>query len=183
MKFTVCVICFKTKVLKDGKSPLMLRICKNGKRKYKSLGIAINPVHWNFKENCLKESCPDYERMTTYHKRGSQQSPTDCIREKNCRRRLHCDNIDGKQETVIPKNNCWGKLSLLYSRVENRKSRKKVTKKVIVVTLFCDLFCYSIICQYPPKVGEPIRLIRLSCFNFKIHFCIVFELFPVNSIS
>ena len=63
MKFTVCVICFRTKVLKDGKSPLMLRICKNGKRKYKSLGIAINPVHWDFKGNHLKESCPDYERI------------------------------------------------------------------------------------------------------------------------
>ena len=39
MEATVNVTCYKSKVLKNGESPLMVRICKNGKKKYKSLGI------------------------------------------------------------------------------------------------------------------------------------------------
>ena len=39
MEATVNVTCYKSEVLKNGESPLMVRICKNGKKKYKSLGI------------------------------------------------------------------------------------------------------------------------------------------------
>ena len=42
MEATVNVTCYKSKVLKNGESPLMVRICKNGKKKYKSLGISVN---------------------------------------------------------------------------------------------------------------------------------------------
>lgn len=41
----------------------MVRICKNGKRKYKSLGISVNPVHWDFKKNLPKPKCPNYEAL------------------------------------------------------------------------------------------------------------------------
>lgn len=63
MEATISVICFKSKVLKNGESPLMVRICKNGKRKYKSLGISVNPVHWDFKKNLPKPKCPNYEAL------------------------------------------------------------------------------------------------------------------------
>ena len=63
MEATVTAICYKAKILKDGTSPVMVRICKDGKRKYKSLGIAIHPKFWNFRSNLLKGSCPDYERL------------------------------------------------------------------------------------------------------------------------
>ena len=33
MEATVNVTCYKSKVLKNGESPLMVRICKNGKKK------------------------------------------------------------------------------------------------------------------------------------------------------
>ncbi len=63
MEATISVICFKSKVLKNGESPLMVRICKDGKRKYKSLGISVNPVHWDFKKNQPKPKCPNYEAL------------------------------------------------------------------------------------------------------------------------
>ena len=39
----------------------MLRICKDGKKKYRSLGISVNPKYWDFKKNVLKASCPNKE--------------------------------------------------------------------------------------------------------------------------
>ncbi|MCF2594237.1 hypothetical protein I6E11_10665 [Bacteroides caecigallinarum] len=47
MNTTISIICHKHKVLANGESPLMVRIAKDGKRTMKSLGISINPQHWN----------------------------------------------------------------------------------------------------------------------------------------
>ncbi|MCC8144505.1 MAG: site-specific integrase, partial [Tannerellaceae bacterium] len=38
---TIEVICYKSKVLKNNEHPLMLRVTKDKKRKYLSLGISI----------------------------------------------------------------------------------------------------------------------------------------------
>ena len=39
MNATITVVCYKSKTLKNGESPIMLRICKDNKKKYQSLGI------------------------------------------------------------------------------------------------------------------------------------------------
>ena len=36
---------------------------KDRKRKFQSLGISVNAKYWNFKDNCLKEDCPNYELL------------------------------------------------------------------------------------------------------------------------
>ena len=59
MKATVSVICYKHKVLANGESPLMVRIAKDGKRTMKSLGISVNPTHWDFAKNQPKGNCPN----------------------------------------------------------------------------------------------------------------------------
>lgn len=41
----------------------MLRVTKDRKTKYQSLGISVNPKHWNFKKNELKPKCPNYEQI------------------------------------------------------------------------------------------------------------------------
>lgn len=61
MKATVNAVCYKSKTLKNGEHPIMLRVCKQGKMKYLSLGISINPKLWDFKKNEPKPSCPDRE--------------------------------------------------------------------------------------------------------------------------
>ena len=39
----------------------MIRVTKNRKVKYKSLGISVHPDHWDFKKNRPKNDRPDRE--------------------------------------------------------------------------------------------------------------------------
>ena len=61
MSTTVNVICYKSKVLSNNESPLMLRVNKDRKRKYVSLGISVLPEHWDFSKNQPKADCPNRE--------------------------------------------------------------------------------------------------------------------------
>ena len=61
MKASISVVCYKSKTLSNGESPLMLQISKDGKRKYKSLGISLSPKFWDFNKNKPKPNCPDAE--------------------------------------------------------------------------------------------------------------------------
>ncbi|NDW08420.1 hypothetical protein D0T56_01930 [Dysgonomonas sp. 520] len=44
----VNILCYKSKTLANGEHPLMLCVTKDRKRKYKSLGISVNPKFWDF---------------------------------------------------------------------------------------------------------------------------------------
>lgn len=59
MATTIRAICYKSKVLSNGESPLMLRITKDRKLKYVSLGVSVNPEHWDFSKNQPKAECPN----------------------------------------------------------------------------------------------------------------------------
>lgn len=59
MNTSISVVCFKSKTLANGENPLMLQVNKDGKRRYKSLGISVNQNHWDFKKNKPKPTCPD----------------------------------------------------------------------------------------------------------------------------
>ena len=59
MSETVNVICYKSKTLANGENPLMLRICKDRKVKYQSLGISVNPDDWDFKKHRPKVNTPN----------------------------------------------------------------------------------------------------------------------------
>lgn len=59
MEATISVICNKFKVLKNGESPIMLRVAKDGKRSMKSLGVSVNPAYWDFSKNTPKKNCPN----------------------------------------------------------------------------------------------------------------------------
>ena len=59
MRATIEVICYKWKKLKNDEHPLMLRVTKDGKRKYVSLGISVNPDYWDFEKNKPKVMCPN----------------------------------------------------------------------------------------------------------------------------
>lgn len=50
MNAKVEIICYKSKTLANGEHPLMIKITKNKKRKYLSLGISINAKYWDFKK-------------------------------------------------------------------------------------------------------------------------------------
>lgn len=59
MSATVNVVCYRNKKLSNGESPLMVRVCKDRKTKYKSLGISVKPEHWDFDKNKPKSNCPN----------------------------------------------------------------------------------------------------------------------------
>ena len=59
MEATISVICNKFKILKNGESPIMVRVAKDGKRSMKSLGVSVNPAYWDFSKNCPKKNCPN----------------------------------------------------------------------------------------------------------------------------
>lgn len=61
MSVTISVICFKSKTLANGEHPLMLRITQDRKRVMKSLGISVNPKHWDFIKGEPKSKCPNRE--------------------------------------------------------------------------------------------------------------------------
>lgn len=63
MNATVNILCYKSKTLANGENPLMIRICKDGKKKYLSLGISVNPKYWDFKKNIPKRNCPNGEEI------------------------------------------------------------------------------------------------------------------------
>lgn len=60
---TFTVVCYKSKTLTNGEHPLMLRVCKDGKKSYRSLGISVNPKHWSFSKGQPKASCPNREQI------------------------------------------------------------------------------------------------------------------------
>ena len=63
MNATANVLCYKSKTLSNGEHPIMLRVCKSGKKKYVSLGISVNPKYWDFDKNKPKRNCPNREQI------------------------------------------------------------------------------------------------------------------------
>jgi len=63
MNATVNILCYKSKTLSNGENPLMIRVCKDGKKKYLSIGISVKPEHWDFQKNQPKRNCPNREQI------------------------------------------------------------------------------------------------------------------------
>ncbi len=76
MNASISVVCYKSKTLSNGENPLMIQVSKNGKRKYQSLGVSINPKYWDFTKNKPKPNCPNgdfiqkivLDKVTEYQK-------------------------------------------------------------------------------------------------------------------
>ena len=60
---TISVVCYKSKTLSNGENPLMLRVSKDGKKSYKSLGISIDAKYWSFSKNMPKPNCPARDQL------------------------------------------------------------------------------------------------------------------------
>ena len=60
---TVEVVCYKYKPLKNGELPLKIRVTKDRKVRYVSLGVSTRQEHWDFKKNQPKQDCPHREQI------------------------------------------------------------------------------------------------------------------------
>ena len=73
MKTTVNVLCYRSKTLSNGEHPLMICVCKGGKRKYIGLGVSIKPIYWDFKKNKPKRNCPNKEQLNNLIREQEQK--------------------------------------------------------------------------------------------------------------
>ena len=107
MSETVNVVCYKSKTLKDGSHPLMVRVCKDGKKKYQSIGISILPSHWDFKRNEPNDRCPNKDEIKFL------------IQQRLCeiQKTILSKRIDGKDYTAT---------TIIKSVAEQPKSAKSV---------------------------------------------------------
>ena len=44
-KATVTAVLYKSKTLASGEHPVMIRVCYNSKRRYKSTGLSLSLIH------------------------------------------------------------------------------------------------------------------------------------------
>ena len=63
MKAKISIKHYTSKVLSDYTSPIMISICKDGKRKYVATGISCLPSDWDSKKNELKKSVKNAKPM------------------------------------------------------------------------------------------------------------------------
>ena len=77
----------------------MLRICMNGKRKYHSIGIAVEPTHWDFKKNQPKRNCPNKEYINQIIRAKESELQKRILELQACGEEFTIDDIfeDGQQ--------------------------------------------------------------------------------------
>jgi integrase/recombinase XerD len=63
MSSTVKVVLFKGKKLKNGEHPIMIRVIKDRRSSYLSVGSSCSIRHWDFKNNIPKKNHPNYEEL------------------------------------------------------------------------------------------------------------------------
>ena len=63
MKAKISIKFYSSKVLSDYTSPIMISVCKDGKRKYVATGISCLPSEWDSKKNELKKSVKNAKPM------------------------------------------------------------------------------------------------------------------------
>ena len=93
------VVCYRSKILADGTSPIMLRLTKDGKRKYISLHLSANQSNWDFKKNTPKRNSPERDAILSVIERKAKQY----------REQITQFKVEGKDYT----------LETLVQRVEN----------------------------------------------------------------
>lgn len=75
-----------------GVAPLYLRIIKDRKAKFISLGIKVKPKYWNEKEMTVKKGCTNYQQLNVY------------ITNKRAEAEKSALNIETKNKSVSSKN-------------------------------------------------------------------------------
>ena len=60
---TVDVVCYKYTPLKNNELPLKIRVCKDRKNRYISIGLSVKEEHWDFIKNQPKPNCPNREQL------------------------------------------------------------------------------------------------------------------------
>lgn len=104
MNATANVVFYTSKTLKNGEHPLMIRYCKDGKKKYKSLGVSLNSQYWNFEKNQLKTSCPNYQYIKKLIKDTEKELSEQIVKLKSENKEFTISSlVDNENKRVKPK--------------------------------------------------------------------------------
>lgn len=87
------VILYKSKKLKNGTSPLMLRITKNRVRKYISIGYSVNEADWNSKAERAKGRSPKAKELNRIIEKTEINALTLIQKLSENRRNVSLDDI------------------------------------------------------------------------------------------
>lgn len=71
---TISAILYKSKILANGEHPIMLRVCYNGQRKYKSIGLSCLQKDWNDKKGEVRASHPQATDTNTIIRREKRNA-------------------------------------------------------------------------------------------------------------
>lgn len=104
MNVTANIVCYKSKTLVNGEHPLMIRVCKDGKKKYKSLGVSVHPKYWNFDKNTLKSNCPNFEYLSKLIADKVSELSAEIVKLKSERKEFTASTlVEDKTKRVKPK--------------------------------------------------------------------------------
>ena len=104
MNVTANIVCYKSKTLANGEHPLMIRVCKDGKKRYKSLGVSVLPKYWNFEKSTLKPNCPNFEYLSRIIADKASELSTEIVKLKSERKEFTASTlIEDKSKRVKPK--------------------------------------------------------------------------------
>lgn len=116
------ILCYKSKQLADGSHPLMIRVSKDGKKKYISLGVSVKPQFWDFGKNQPKRNCPNKNHIEKLIARKREEL-SELILE------LEAENKQYTATSLIEKSFKGGKNKtvgeLFTSHIANLKSQKR----------------------------------------------------------
>lgn len=128
---TIAVTLYKSKTLANGEHPLMLRVTKDRKRKYISLGISCNPKLWNSKTNEPRKNHPDKDVLTSIIFKKIQSYNTEILNHKD-------DGKDFTPETLIKKVEIETKRITVFQFFDQHIQSLEESKKIGYAKTFRD---------------------------------------------
>ncbi len=129
MGTTVNVLCYKSKKLSSGEHPLMIRVCKDGKKKYVSLGISILPKYWDFVKSKPKSNYPHKEVLNQMISAKVEEYEEQIMAYKTV-------NRDFTASTLINKLNTHTKSVTVFQIFEEYILRLKSENRTTYAALF-----------------------------------------------
>jgi integrase len=149
----VNILCYKSKILANGEHPLVIRICKDGKKKYHSLGISVNPQFWDFKKNKPKRNCPNKEEIETLINQKEKEYSKQIIEFK-------AENKDFTVTTLVEKVNTTVNRLTVKQLLDNEYERLRKEGRL--------------------KYASTYKELRTSLMDFNKHLDIYFSDIDVN---
>ena len=116
------ILCYKSKTLSNGEHPLMIRVCKDGKKKYLSIGISVLPQFWDFEKNKPKRNCPNKVQIEKIIAEKSQQFAQQIIEFKTDNKQFTATSLI---ESVDKPVNSRTVGELFLSQFEHLKEQKR----------------------------------------------------------